>query len=92
MVRPRSLNIRDVLEGVRALQGEPGAKLWGATYQTLHGVAATIFAVFLQLKLLANSGKSLSTVFERYSSGACASLSAWLRNCSGRVYVHHCWA
>ena len=39
------------------------APLWavGPTaglYQILHGVALTIVAVFLQLKLLANSGRS----------------------------------
>src|SRR3569833_3881550 len=46
----------------------------------------------LQLKLFANSGRSCSTEFVRYSSGACGSVCAWLRSCSGRVCVHHCCA
>jgi hypothetical protein len=41
---------------------------------------------------LANSGRSVSTVLVRYSSGAWGSVWAWVRNCSGRVWVHHCCA
>jgi hypothetical protein len=54
---------------------QPAKKLCAASYQTRQGFGATIGAVFLQLKLLANSGRSVSTVFVRYSSGACG--SAW---------------
>src|SRR6185437_11566619 len=60
------------------------------TYQIRHALSATILLPFLQLKLLANSGKSLRTVFARYSSGACGSVCACVRSCSGRVSVHHC--
>src|SRR5260370_26340566 len=61
-------------------------------YHTRHGFGTTIFASFLQLKLLANSGKSCSTELVRYSSGACVFVCACVRNCSGRVCVHHCCA
>jgi len=56
--------------------------LASASHHTRQGFATTIAAVFLQLKLLANSGISWSTVLARYSSGACGSVWAWVRNCS----------
>ena len=62
------------------------------SHHTRHGFALTILSVFLQLKLLANSGRSCSTEFVRYSSGACGLVCAWVRSCSGRVCVHHCCA
>jgi len=45
-------------------------------YHTRHGLAITIGAFFLQLKLLANSGRSCRMVLVRYSSGAWGSVWA----------------